>query len=305
MQTIILSSCLLSAVCLLGLDAADLPQGPLAFDELRAVEYWTGPIPHEIPVVKDRKGREGPKYRINMDVYRPTGVKGPLPAVVLVHGGGLGGGRPDSMKQYAEVLCTFGYVCFAPGYTLGKGLAPAVSDTRQAIRAIRLRADEFGIDPERLALWGFSAGGWIGSVIATVEDGESIRKREKNEQGKREWVEHPTDTGPLLGQVSSKPQVIVLSSGDQLGRYLDHIDASDPPILSYCGEKEYRAPKDDFVQAKQQASLIHEYFGITGGKHCPNLDLTLVRQGETVQVAQAVLDFLAGHGLATAANPAP
>lgn len=305
MRTNLLTTCLLTIACLPPLGASELTKGPHDVAKQSAVEYWTGPVPHEIPMVKDRKGREGPRYRINMDVYRPKDLEGPLPAVVLVHGGGLGGGRPDTMKPYADILCSFGYVCFAPGYTLGGGLAPAVSDTRQAIRAIRLRADEFGIDPERIALWGFSAGGWIGSVIATVEDGGSIRKREKDAQGRRTWVEYSTDDGPLSGKISSKPEAVILSSGDKLGRYVDHIDATDPPILSYCGEKEYRKRKEDLVQAIKTAGLVYEYTGIQGGKHCPDLRLTLQRNGEDVRIARAVLDFLAEQGLATEANPAP
>jgi acetyl esterase/lipase len=48
-------------------------------------------------------------------------------------------------------------------------LIPA-HDARRAIRITRARAVEWGIDPERVGVWGFSAGGHLASTVATVFD---------------------------------------------------------------------------------------------------------------------------------------
>ena len=286
-------------------DKLPWPKGPHAVEAQRQVEYWGQPAPHQIPKVKDRDGVERPRYRISLDLYRPKDLEGPWPVVVLVHGGGLGGGSPDSMRPYAEMLASHGYLCVAPGYTLGEGLAPAVRDVRQAVRWVRANAKELGADPDRVALWGFSAGGWIGSCLGVVDDGGTIAVTGRDEEGRKVTTRVSTDGGPLQGKVSSKPQVVILSSGNQISRYADALDAKDPPVFSYAGEKEGGRPTDT-AERFQQLGVPYESYKVPGGKHCPNLGLPLQRRGaeKPVSVARACLEFLAENGLHAAGNPA-
>ena len=165
---------LASAICN-GRERDKLQSGPYEVQSTYEVDYWGEPLKREIPMVKDRKGDMRPRYRINMDVYLPKDANGPRPAVLLIHGGGLGEGSPDPYrKDLGPWLASHGYAVFAPGYTLGKGLIPALVDIRQATRYIRMHADQFGADPNRIGAWGFSAGGWLASHLGVLDDGAQL-----------------------------------------------------------------------------------------------------------------------------------
>lgn len=100
-----------------------------------------------------------------IDVVKP-GTNQPLPAIVWLHGGGwrLGdrAGRPDLTLHFAA----HGYVMASIDYRL----APAtrhpgqLHDVRAAVRWLRTHADSHGVDPDRIGLWGSSAGGHLAAL---------------------------------------------------------------------------------------------------------------------------------------------
>ena len=92
------------------------------------------------------------------------------PAVVVCPGGGYGALAMDHEgKQIAEWLNARGIAAFVLKYRLGPRYHhPAMlTDVQQAIRTVRSRAKEFGIAPDRIGVWGFSAGGHLASSAAT------------------------------------------------------------------------------------------------------------------------------------------
>ena len=110
-----------------------------------------------------------------LDVYEPAGdTETKRHAIIFVHGGGFINGTRDN--GYPPVLCTLfakhGYVCFSIDYRLypsGKergthaDAAPhAAKDVELARKWIFERADEFGIDTDKVAIGGGSAGGMAG-----------------------------------------------------------------------------------------------------------------------------------------------
>ncbi len=102
-------------------------------------------------------------------------------AVVVCPGGGYGALAMDHEgKQIAEWLNTRGISAFVLKYRLGPRYHhPAMlDDVHQAIRTVRSRAQEFKISPERIGVWGFSAGGHLAATAAThfdAVDGVSSR----------------------------------------------------------------------------------------------------------------------------------
>jgi acetyl esterase/lipase len=97
---------------------------------------------------------------LRCDVYTPPGHAEPVPAVLLVHGGGWRGGERTQLRGYGILLGRAGYLCVASEYRLvGESPWPAqVHDVKAAVRWMRANATELGIDPTRIALEGNSAG---------------------------------------------------------------------------------------------------------------------------------------------------
>lgn len=97
------------------------------------------------------------------------------PAAVFFHGGGWVGGKPGQFDQHCQHLTGRGMVCFQVEYRLlpkkEKQVTPArcIHDAKSAMRFVRSRASEFGIDPNRIASGGGSAGGHLACFVGTTE----------------------------------------------------------------------------------------------------------------------------------------
>jgi acetyl esterase/lipase len=106
-------------------------------------------------------------------VYLPSNTPGPVAAVIVAPGGSY---RALSMikegREPAEYLNSLGLAAFVLKYRLGPKYHHPVqlSDALRAIRLVRARANQWGIAPDRIGMFGFSAGGHLASAASTHFD---------------------------------------------------------------------------------------------------------------------------------------
>ena len=95
------------------------------------------------------------------------------PAIIFWHGGGFTQGNAGQFYHQANYFTKRGVVCFRPEYRIrdiDQTLpVSAVEDGISAVRWIKERAHEFGIDPNQIAVGGGSAGGCMASAVATLD----------------------------------------------------------------------------------------------------------------------------------------
>jgi acetyl esterase/lipase len=109
-------------------------------------------------------------------IYLPPADKATGTAVVVCPGGGYGAlAVGHEGKEPAEWLNRHGIAAFVLRYRLGpryRHPAP-LQDAQRAVRIVRGRAGEWRVDPKRIGIWGFSAGGHLASTAAThFDDGK-------------------------------------------------------------------------------------------------------------------------------------
>ena len=127
----------------------------------------------------------GIEYRpgLQLDLYRPVRGIAPLRAVVLVHGGGFDSGSRTDLAGLAESLVYHGYVTVTIDYRLSQGswfpaqdltdpgLAAAATLAREdagaAVDWLRANAPTYRVDPDRIAVAGYSAGAITAIELAT------------------------------------------------------------------------------------------------------------------------------------------
>src|SRR5207245_10736202 len=117
-------------------------------------------------------GQEPPD-KPTLTIFLPEPGKANGTAVVICPGGGYGALAVDHEgRQVAEWLNSLGVSAFMLKYRLGpryRHPAP-LQDAQRALRTVRTRAKEWGLDPQRIGIWGFSAGGPLASTAGTPFD---------------------------------------------------------------------------------------------------------------------------------------
>lgn len=120
-------------------------------------------------------GAQSPSQKL--DLYRPAGVTKPVPVVVFIHGGAfMFGDKREPMEGFVNGvhrLNAAGIALASIDYRMsGEARFPAaVRDARSAVRYLRAHAAELGIDPDRIALWGKSAGANLALMAAVAPAG--------------------------------------------------------------------------------------------------------------------------------------
>ena len=105
------------------------------------------------------------------------------PAIVFFFGGGWTNGTPTQFVEHCKYLAQRGMVAITVEYRVKSrhNVTPmeCVSDAKSALRWVRWNANELGIDPNRIAAGGGSAGGHLAAATATVsgydEAGENTK----------------------------------------------------------------------------------------------------------------------------------
>ncbi|HML09370.1 MAG TPA: alpha/beta hydrolase [Stellaceae bacterium] len=103
------------------------------------------------------------------DLYHPRGVD-KAPVLVAAHGGGWQIGDRKFYRHWGPYLAARGYALFSIEYRLmkpGRKTWPAAAcDVKSAVQYVRANVAELGIDPDRIALIGDSAGAHLTSLVA-------------------------------------------------------------------------------------------------------------------------------------------
>lgn len=107
---------------------------------------------------------------LQLNIARPKNARGPLPAVICIHGGGFRAGSREGYNKLCLTLAENGFAAFTVSYRLAPKyqFPAAVHDTKAAVRWLRMNAKKFNIDPERIGVTGGSAGGHLAQFLGVT-----------------------------------------------------------------------------------------------------------------------------------------
>jgi acetyl esterase/lipase len=210
-----------------------------------------------------------PQGELQIHVVKPARMKASdrRPAIVLFHGGGWNRGKPGQFYVFGKHLAGRGMVVVMPEYRLkndhGTTPAESIQDAFTAMRHVRQNAESMGIDPNRIAAGGGSAGGHLAAALATVD---------------------PADFNSGDSDVSTMPNALVLFNpvydnspdGYGSGRFddwqkaspLHNIHADMPPTLVLLGDEDNLIPVSTAkaFQAKQKEAGVRSELIIYEGE---------------------------------------
>ncbi len=131
-------------------------------------------LPETVVVEKDVEYGKAGERSLKLDIVRPRKPsEKPLPVIAFVHGGGWrGGDKSAGLFNVLGLAASGNYFGVSVGYRLsGEAIWPAqIHDCKAAIRWLKANAKKFNIDPEKIGVWGGSAGGHLVSLLGTSGD---------------------------------------------------------------------------------------------------------------------------------------
>lgn len=128
-------------------------------------------IPVTIDLQEDVEFGTGGGRALRMHILRPKQPsQSRMPVVVYVHGGWWRAGDRSTGLPRLIPLVERGYFGAAVEYRLtGESRWPAqIEDCKCAIRYLRAHAGQYGIDPQRIGVWGASAGGHLVAMLGST-----------------------------------------------------------------------------------------------------------------------------------------
>jgi acetyl esterase/lipase len=153
---------------------------------------------YEVAIKPDILFAEHDEVKLLGDLYRPKGLP-KAPVLVAAHGGGWQLGDRKFYRHWGNYLAENGYAVFAIEYRLMKpGVKTwpgAVCDTKAAVQFVRAEAAELGLDPDRIALIGDSAGAHLSALVALAGDEPLFAARYRDDR----YASIPADVKAVVG----------------------------------------------------------------------------------------------------------
>ncbi|MCG6922820.1 MAG: alpha/beta hydrolase [Acidobacteria bacterium] len=246
-------------------------------------------LPPEVAVQRDLAYVTDGHPRQKLDLYLP-GADAPLPLVVYIHGGAFRtGDKGDAPPlEYLDQ----GYALAAINYRLSQhALFPAqIEDCKAAIRWLRANAARYGLDPERFAVGGASAGGHLAAMVGTTGHVPKLDVGEHRDVSSRVQAVvdffGPTDFlqmdahRPPNGMVHDGPDSpeselvggAIQENPDRVARAnpITYVTSEAPPFLIVHGEDDPLVPHHQselLADALRQAGVPVTFYTVAGGGH--------------------------------------
>jgi acetyl esterase/lipase len=247
-------------------------------------------IPPDVQIKPDLEYVPGGGASQSLDLYLPKSDAPLIPLVVYIHGGGwVSGTDKDWHPSFCDLL-EHGFAVATINYRLTKeALHPAqIYDCKAAIRWLRAHAADYHLNPDRIGVWGHSAGGHLAALLGVTNDlpamegDEGTKGVSSSVQAACDWS-GPTDLvktfqdGPAAAQ-SLYPLVVGLVGGpDKANKEnlaqaspVTYVSAKSVPFLIMQGDKDNVVPLDQssiLDAALKKAGVESTLIFIPGGGH--------------------------------------
>lgn len=134
------------------------------------------PIPDSVKQYKDIPYKTIDSTTLKLDIYHSKHLTGTAPLIIFVHGGAWKKGDKHDYLPYLISYANKGYVTATIQYRLsGAAKYPAqLLDVESAVKWLKQHADDYHIDPEKVAMVGGSAGGHLALMNAYSNDRSTL-----------------------------------------------------------------------------------------------------------------------------------
>jgi len=236
---------------------------------------------------------DNPRQKLDLLLPKTPADDKPLPVVVWIHGGAWrAGDKRSGLGKLSQYVASGDYAGVSVGYRLtGEAIWPAqIHDCKAAIRWIRGNAQKYNLDPQRIGVWGSSAGGHLVAMLGTSGDVKQLEGdlgRHADQSSRVTCVVDyfgPTDLlsmgrypSRMDHDAANSPESLLvggpLQQTQQAARSASpttYVSKDDPPFLIVHGDKDPLVPHDQSVrldEALQEAGVDVLLITVEGAGH--------------------------------------
>lgn len=235
-------------------------------------------IPDSVQLIADvpYADTNNPRQTLDLAIPRARSAK-PLPVVAFVHGGAwLAGDKRMDLRRVVPFVESGRYAAVSIGYRLsGEAQWPTqIHDCKAAIRWIRANAAKYNLDPDRIGVWGTSAGGHLVAVLGTSDDVDDMEGSlgKYTDQSSRvacvvdffgptdflQMQRRATEEAQLDHNARRSPESLLIGGPIQenqdkvaTANPITYVTADDPPFLIVHGTNDPLVPLN-------QSELLHD-----------------------------------------------
>ena len=224
-----------------------------------------------VTVEKDVVFGKGGDMDLKLDIYRPPAGTEKRMATIHFHGGGFAGGSKDTLSERIRPYAAFGYVAIAAQYRLSgqAGFPALIHDAKAAIRWVRANAKTLGIEPQRIGVVGYSAGGYHALFTAGTANRPEFEGTGGN-PGVSTQVAVCLPYYPASDIPASMMPAGATAEARRAAAATSYIAAGFPPTAIFHGFKDTTIPIESsqrLVQQFREASVPVEFHAFEGVPH--------------------------------------
>ena len=264
-------------------------------------------IPTGMTIERDLAYVPNGHEREKLDLYLPAGADKaatPLPLIVWIHGGGWEAGSKD--RPPALPLVADGYALASINYRLSQhAVFPAqIEDCKAAIRWLRANSKKYNYDPNRIGVFGASAGGHLVALLGTtadVKDFDNCGGNADQSSGVQCCVDWfgPTDFMHIGNELDKPDSPVSKLLGGPVKEHKDlaakaspvtYVNKNAAPFLIMHGDKDPLVPihqSEELEAALKKAGVEVTFQAIAGAGHGFG--------AKTIELAVPIREFFDKH----------
>lgn len=245
-------------------------------------------VPDTIEVKKDVPYGKGGEKTLQLDLYRPKSLDQTVPGLVFIHGGGWSGGKRSDYHYYGVKFAERQYVVATITYRLS-GEAPfpaAVQDAKCAVRWMRANANRLGVDPNKIAVVGGSAGGHLALMVGYTADRAELEGNggHPDVSSRVQAVVDLYGPADLTTPIAGASRLVKVFLGGQeiddavenyrLASPIHQVTKDDPPTLVLHGTIDQVVSvkqSDRLVEKLTECGVPHRYDRLEGWPHAMDI----------------------------------
>ncbi len=207
---------------------------------------------------------------LTADIFQPA-TEAIAPVVLMIHGGAWSSGDKWHLHDHARELAQEGYVAITINYRLAPlhKIDKQIDDCRAALQWLTKSSSKYSFDPNRVAVWGYSAGAHLACMLATCPTSEAPKIHAVIAGGTPCDFENIPPESPVLSMVMGGTRKQVPHIYHDVSP-LNFVNEKCPPTMFFHGTADALVPQSTsrkMHEALKAKGVESEYVSIEGKGH--------------------------------------